>query len=130
MDLLNRYFRGRHVDFGSLDLDLSGASSFQRRVYRVLKSMPRGEVRTYGWIASRIGKPNASRAVGRALGANPLPILLPCHRVVASLAFSRGHPGRIETWQVRASLLTPANGLGGFSCGLDIKRRLLELEGG
>ncbi len=92
----------------SLDLrpDLSTGTPFQQAVWRTLRTIPYGEVRSYGWVAKRIGQPRASRAVGAACGANPVPILVPCHRVVAG-----------------------DGSLGGFSCGLPWKRRLLALEG-
>lgn len=88
-------------------MDLGGAGTkFQRKVWRALQRIPYGETRSYAWVAAAIGHPKALRAVGRACGANPLPLIIPCHRVVA------------------------ANGaLGGFSGGLAWKRRLLALEG-
>lgn len=87
-------------------LDWSGATGFQRRVWAALLKIPRGEVRSYAQIARQIGSPGAARAVGAACGANPIPLLVPCHRVVAA----RG-------------------GLGGFSAGLAWKVRLLTREG-
>jgi methylated-DNA-[protein]-cysteine S-methyltransferase len=89
-----------------LPIDLQGSSRFRRKVWTTLRSIPYGRVRSYGWVARKIGKRVAARAVGGACGANPVPLLIPCHRVVAS------------------------NGsLGGFSGGLPVKRRLLRLEG-
>jgi methylated-DNA-[protein]-cysteine S-methyltransferase len=86
--------------------DWTGCTPFQQEVWReLLRSRP-GQVRTYAQIAAAIGRPQASRAVGGACGANPIPVLVPCHRVVAA-----------------------GGGLGGFSGGLDWKRRLLALEG-
>ncbi len=102
---LARYFSGEAVDFGGYDVDLSGFTEFERKVYAATRRIPPGEVRTYGEIARAIGKPGASRAVGNALGKNPACIVIPCHRVVAS------------------------DGLGGFTGGLAWKRRLLRLEG-
>jgi len=102
---LARYFSGESVDFGRYDVDLSGYTEFERKVYAATRRIPPGEVRTYGDIARAIGKPGASRAVGNALGKNPACIVIPCHRVVAS------------------------DGLGGFTGGLAWKRRLLHLEG-
>jgi len=78
---------------------------FQRRVWRAIASIPWGETRSYAWLARKVGKPKAYRAVAQACGANPLPIIIPCHRVIAS-------DGTI----------------GGFSAGLRLKRRLLMLE--
>ena len=86
-------------------LDLCAGTPFQQRVWRVLAGIPTGETRTYGQVAQTVGSPGASRAIGRACGANPIPVLIPCHRVVAA-------QGK----------------LGGFSGGLDWKRLLLERE--
>ncbi|RUM89213.1 MAG: hypothetical protein DSZ24_01740 [Thermodesulfatator sp.] len=80
-------------------------SPFRRRVLESLREIPRGEVRTYGWLAQRVGHPKAARAVGQALKGNPLPLFFPCHRVVG------------------------IRGPGGFSAGLARKLRLLALEG-
>ena len=102
---LARYFAGAAVDFSPYDVDLSGSTEFERKVYAATRRIPPGEVRTYGDIARAIGRPGASRAVGNALGKNPACIVIPCHRVVAS------------------------NGLGGFTGGLAWKRKLLRLEG-
>jgi methylated-DNA-[protein]-cysteine S-methyltransferase len=87
-------------------IDLSSGSSFQRRVWRAILRIPYGRVRSYKWVAARVGGHRYARAVGHALGANPAPIIVPCHRVVT-------HDGS----------------LGGFSGGLQIKRKLLALEG-
>jgi O-6-methylguanine DNA methyltransferase len=67
-----------------IDLDLRGASEFERAVWMKALEIPRGEVRPYGWIAAEIGRPRAVRAVGTALGHNPVPLIVPCHRVVRS----------------------------------------------
>lgn len=101
---LEEYFAGERREFG-VDLDPEG-TDFQRRVWRALTELPFGEVSNYGDIARRIGKPGASRAVGQANGANPIPIVIPCHRVIAG-------DGTI----------------GGYSGGLRIKELLLALEG-
>lgn len=87
-------------------VDLSIGTPFQRRVWQATLRIPYGRVRSYKWVAAKIGGQHYARAVGLALGANPVPIMVPCHRVVA-------HDGS----------------LGGFSCGLKAKRRLLDLEG-
>jgi len=100
---LEAYFAGRLRQF-SLPLDLRG-SPFQVQVWRRLADIPYGETITYGELARALGKPGGMRAVGAASGANPLPIVLPCHRVVAS-----------------------GGKLGGFGGGLDAKRTLLVLE--
>jgi len=103
---LERYFATGETTLGADELDLSGAAEFDRRVYRVLLRVPCGQVVTYGELAKRIGRPGAARAVGGAVGRNPIPIFIPCHRVVAA-------GGR----------------LGGFGAGLPWKRRLLSHEG-
>ncbi|GAH65608.1 unnamed protein product, partial [marine sediment metagenome] len=87
-------------------LDLSGATDFQRKVWETTRLIPYGETRSYAWVAEQIKQPRALRAVGQALGRNPLPIIVPCHRVVAS----NGKPG-------------------GFTGGIEVKKRLLHLEG-
>lgn len=87
-------------------LDLSAGTKFQRRVWAALRRIPPGRTTTYGQIAQAIGRPQAVRAVGGACGANPVPVLIPCHRVVQT-----------------------GGGLGGFSGGLEWKRLLLAREG-
>ncbi len=73
-------------------------SPFYQSVWKACASIPKGETRTYGWVAERIGKPNAARAVGRALGANPFAPTIPCHRVVGANGQMTGYsgPGGIE----------------------------------
>jgi methylated-DNA-[protein]-cysteine S-methyltransferase len=102
---LRQYAAGKPARW-SVPLDLSAGTTFQRAVWRALKTIPRGETRSYGWVAQKIGKPKASRAVGAACGANPVPIIVPCHRVIAS-----------------------DSSIGGFGGGLPMKRRLLQIEG-
>ncbi|HKI60216.1 MAG TPA: methylated-DNA--[protein]-cysteine S-methyltransferase [Mariprofundaceae bacterium] len=97
---LRAYFMGTHLP---LPATAAPTSDFQARLRSALREIPCGELRTYGELAQMLN--SSPRAVGQALGANPLPILIPCHRVIA------------------------ANGLGGFSCGLDWKKKLLKLEG-
>jgi O-6-methylguanine DNA methyltransferase len=100
-----RYLHGDARAF-DLPLDLDGQPSFRMKVWAALRTIPYGRVRSYGWVARKIGKPRAARAVGAACAANPVPLLVPCHRVVAG-----------------------DGSLGGFSGGLSDKRRLLKLEG-
>ena len=78
---IRRHLAGEDVD---LDLDLRGLSEFERAVLLKAREIPRGEVRPYGWIAREIGRPGAVRAVGSALNKNPIPLVIPCHRVVKS----------------------------------------------
>ena len=78
---IRQHLAGESVD---LDLDLRRLSEFERAVLLKAREIPRGEVRPYGWIAREIGRPGAVRAVGSALNKNPIPLLIPCHRVVKS----------------------------------------------
>lgn len=103
---LQRYFDGQAVDLSGVVLDVHGATDFQIRVWAEVRAIPRGQVRSYAWVARRAGSSRAARAVGRAMAANPFPIVVPCHRVVG-----------------KDCQLT------GFAAGLDMKRRLLEMEG-
>jgi methylated-DNA-[protein]-cysteine S-methyltransferase len=106
IERLARHLYGAPQDFRDVPLDLGGATPFERRVYAAARRIPWGRTVTYGELARRIGSPGAARAVGRALGRNPVAVLVPCHRVVA------------------------AGGLGGFSAGGGVatKERLLEAE--
>jgi len=93
-----------------IDLDLRGHTDFERDVWHKALEIPRGEVRPYGWIAAEIGRPRAVRAVGTALGHNPVPLIVPCHRVVRSDGsigqYSLGGPGNKRTI-LRAEGLDP-----------------------
>lgn len=103
IEQLKAYFAGRLTEF---NLPLAPAGTpFQQSVWRALLDIPYGETTTYGAIAKRIGKPSAIRAVGAANGANPIPIIIPCHRVI-------GSNGRLT----------------GFGGGLPIKEQLLKME--
>lgn len=82
-DLLVRYFAGEQVMF-DLPVDQSGFTPFQRRVYRAVTGIPYGAVMSYGSVAAQIGQPRAARGIGGAMARNPLPIVIPCHRVVGS----------------------------------------------
>jgi len=85
-----QYLAGTRTEF-ELPLDWTAMTGFQADVLRLTLGIPYGEVRTYGDLASLLGKPAASRAVGGALARNPLPLLIPCHRVVASTGALRGY---------------------------------------
>jgi len=100
---LKEYFAGKRTEF-DLPLSLAG-TDFQRSVWKALQEIPWGETRSYKDIAVRIGKPRATRAVGMANNRNPIPIIVPCHRVVGS-----------------------DGSLTGYGGGLPVKQRLLELE--
>ena len=102
---LAEYLGGRRSSF-TVPVDLSRLSEFQRAVLAAAQEIPFGEVRPYRWVAELIGRPRAVRAVGTALGDNPVPILIPCHRVIRSDGTS----------------------LGGYMFGLSIKDQLLALE--
>ena len=103
-DRLRRYGRGEAVAFPD-SLDFDGVSPFLRAVWQATRDIPRGQTCSYGELAARVGRPGAARAVGQAMAHNPWPIVVPCHRVVAS-----------------------DGGLGGYGGGLDMKKRLLSLE--
>jgi O-6-methylguanine DNA methyltransferase len=99
------YFNGKPVSF-KIPLDLSIGTQFQRKVWRKVKEIPYGELRSYKWVARSIGSAHASRAVGNAVGRNPVAPIVPCHRVICS-----------------------DGSLGGYTSGIAIKKRLLNLEG-
>jgi methylated-DNA-[protein]-cysteine S-methyltransferase len=99
------YFAGERVDFGDVEVDLDWCTPFQSAVARALRAVPYGETVTYGELAALAGYPNAQRAAGTFCAHNRLPLIVPCHRVVA------------------------AGGIGGYgSLGVGYKRRLLQLE--
>jgi methylated-DNA-[protein]-cysteine S-methyltransferase len=101
---LTEYFERGRKDFTCRTAFTEG-TDFEKLVWENLRDVPYGETRTYKWMAEKIEKPHAFRAVGNALGKNPIPIIFPCHRIIES-----------------------DGSLGGYSSGADIKRRLLELE--
>lgn len=108
VELMTRYAAGEPVDFSPLSLDAYGVPPFERAVYDVLRTIPRGETVTYGVLASKAGSPGAAQAVGIAMARNPWPVVVPCHRVLAA-----------------------GNKPGGFSApgGLRTKEKLLAMEG-
>ncbi len=93
---LNAYLYGMSKNF-TIKFDWDVISSFQRDVLVFTNEIPYGEVRTYGEIARGLGKPSAARAVGMALGSNPMPILIPCHRVIGAGGRLRGYIGGIQS---------------------------------
>jgi len=99
IERVTRLLAGEAPDLSQIPLDLSAADEFERRVYAAASEIPRGEVRTYGEIAASLGTPGAARAVGAALGRNPIPIIVPCHRVLAAQGKSGGFsaPGGTKT---------------------------------
>lgn len=104
--LLTGYFAGESLDACEIPIHVDTGTPFQKQVWNIIQQIPYGAVQSYQWIADQIGKPKAVRAVGNAVGANPVSILIPCHRVIRS------------------------NGaLGGYGGGLERKRQLLALEG-
>lgn len=102
---LARYFSGEQVSFLNYPVELSGLPVFSRQVLEAARRIPYGERCSYGELARAVGRPGAARAVGQVLHRNPLPIIVPCHRVVGA-----------------------DGGLRGFAGGVELKRRLLELE--
>ena len=102
------YFIGTPVSFAVDPIDVADASPFLRAAWSACRTIPYGQTRTYGWLATHAGRPRSPRAAGQSMARNRLPVIIPCHRVVAS-----------------------DGGLGGFGSGasmLDLKRRLLDLE--
>ena len=99
IDRIVALLRGEEIEFFDCQLDLRGTTVFEREVYAAALAIPPGQTTTYGAIAETVGQPGAARAVGRALGANPVPIVVPCHRVVASNGKSGGFsaPGGAAT---------------------------------
>lgn len=106
LQLLRDYAEGRAAPIEDFPVDLPGGSELQRKTWLALREIPRGETRSYGWLARHVGEGQAPRAIGAAVGSNPIPLWLPCHRVVAS-----------------------DGSLHGFGGGLAMKSALLELEG-
>jgi methylated-DNA-[protein]-cysteine S-methyltransferase len=103
---LQAYFAGKRQEF-DVDLDLRGHTPFELAVWGTTTRIPYGQTRTYAWLAGQVGGPSAAQAVGAALGANPVPLIIPCHRVIGS-----------------------DGALHGFAQGVDMKARLLALESG
>jgi methylated-DNA-[protein]-cysteine S-methyltransferase len=95
---LDEYFEGKRQEF-DLALDLAAAAEFTRDVLGELARVPFGETTTYGHLAARVGRPRAARAVGTVMNRNPLPIVLPCHRVVGSSGSLVGYAGGLERKQ-------------------------------
>ena len=109
IEAAKRYFSGEQIDFSELQLDLSGQDAFFKQVYAAARRVGWGHTTTYGALAKQIGAgPEVARNVGQAMAKNPVPLIIPCHRVLAAGGKS-----------------------GGFSApgGVDTKRRLLEIEG-
>jgi methylated-DNA-[protein]-cysteine S-methyltransferase len=101
---LAEYFGGRSRRFRQA-IRLPQGTDFEKKVWLALRDVPYGQTRTYKWLAEKVGRPGASRAVGQALSKNPIPIVLPCHRIIES-----------------------DGNIGGYSSGVDVKRRLLDME--
>ena len=108
IDDVRRYLDGEAVDFTAIALDLTGVGEFHRRIYAAARGIGWGATATYGELARRVGVPGATRAVGQAMGRDPVPLIVPCHRVLAA-----------------------GGAIGGFSAhgGARTKQRLLALEG-
>ena len=102
---LEKYLRGENVDLSTFPVDLENRTVFERAVLEYARHIPPGSVVTYSELAAKLGNPRAARAVGNALRRNPVPLFVPCHRVVG------------------------VADLGGYSWGLETKRKLLQLEG-
>ena len=102
---ITRALLGQQAPLHRIPRDWTHSTDYQQAVWRAAMHIPYGQTRTYAWIAARTGRPRAARAAGTALAANPLPLIVPCHRIIKS----NGHPG-------------------GFAMGTDIKQKLLKLE--
>lgn len=105
--VIQAYLRGESANLSQLPLDRHSGAEFFERAWDACRGIPAGETRTYAWLADAAGRPRAVRAAGQAMARNPLPLVVPCHRVVGSDGGLRGFGG---------------------SVGLPMKRRLLELE--
>jgi methylated-DNA-[protein]-cysteine S-methyltransferase len=101
---IEAYFNGGLRKF-SQKTAFDEGTEFEQQVWLAIRDVPYGETRTYKWLAERVGSPEGSRAVGQALAKNPIPIVIPCHRIIES-----------------------SGKMGGYSSGVDIKRRLLKME--
>jgi methylated-DNA-[protein]-cysteine S-methyltransferase len=104
-EALEKYLQGANVDLSAFPVDLARCTAFEKTTLQCARRIPRGSIATYSQLAAQVGSPRAARSVGNALRRNPVPLFVPCHRVVG------------------------ASGLGGFAWGLNAKRKLLELEG-
>lgn len=105
-DKLQRLFDGYEVSLEEEDLDLPDAPEFTKAVWKATREIPWGETRSYGDLAAAVGRPRGARAVGQVMASNPVAVLIPCHRVIAS-----------------------DRGLGGYGGHIEMKKRLLKLEG-
>ena len=105
-DKLQRLFDGYEVTLEDEDLDLPDAPEFTKAVWKATREIPWGETRSYGDLAAAVGRPRGARAVGQVMASNPVAVLIPCHRVIAS-----------------------DRGLGGYGGHIEMKKRLLKLEG-
>jgi methylated-DNA-[protein]-cysteine S-methyltransferase len=104
-DLVKGYFKGLDTRFNRLPVSLGNTGEFSRKVLRAVSSIPYGETRTYKWAAAEAGEKDGARAAGNALNKNPLPVIIPCHRVIQS-----------------------GGEIGGYSAGLQWKLKLLQIE--
>jgi methylated-DNA-[protein]-cysteine S-methyltransferase len=103
---LSAYFGGEPVDFEGIPLDLSQGTPFQQAVWNALRTIPFGEVRSYAWVSQLVNCPKGVRAVGQANRRNPIPIIVPCHRVITKSRALGGYMGDSATGQsIKAALL-------------------------
>jgi methylated-DNA-[protein]-cysteine S-methyltransferase len=106
--MLTKYFKGVPQPFETIALDYNVAGGFRRRILEYIRSIPFGKIQSYGQVAAAAGSPRAARAVGGAMASNPLPIIIPCHRVVAG-------NGRLTGYSAPGGLM--------------VKKLLLQMEG-
>jgi len=99
IEAIRSLLRGEHTDLSGIGLDMDGVPAFNRSVYEITRTIAPGRTLTYGEIAARVGTPKDARGVGQALGRNPFPIVVPCHRVVAADGRMHGFsgPGGVTT---------------------------------
>ncbi|RPJ64102.1 MAG: MGMT family protein [Dehalococcoidia bacterium] len=99
------YSKGFRVKY-SFPLDLSGTSEFYQKVWNIVISIPYGKVESYGWVAKNLGNPASARVVGQALARNPIPLIIPCHRVINSNGTPGGFAGRMSSIATKIKLLS------------------------
>lgn len=102
IEKIQRHFRGDLQDFSEVLVEPDGAGPFARAVYTAAQVIPAGETRTYGELARILGRPSAARAVGHALGRNPIPLIIPCHRILAA-------GGQLRGFSAHGGIATKAN---------------------
>lgn len=113
VERLTRYFNGHRETFDDVPVDIAGATPFRQAVWKALRRIPYGEVRSYKWLSEQVGQTHAFRAVGGANRSNPIPIIIPCHRVIQANGKLGGYQGKaglhIKTFLLRLEDQAPEN---------------------